>query len=253
MFTNAIARTPSKSMVNGLSSAGLGLPNYELAIEQHQNYIKALKSCGLEVLVLEAHENYPDSTFVEDVALLSKSCAIITNPGAESRKGEIEDIREVLKRFYTNIEEVQSPGTVEAGDIMMVGSHFYIGLSERTNNNGAQQTIKYLEKYGMTGSTVSMEKVLHLKTGLAYLEHNNLVACGEFLKKTEFQKFNIIKIQESDAYSANCIWVNDKVLLPKGFPKTKETISKAGYEIIEVDVSEFQKIDGGLSCLSLRF
>ena len=253
MFKNAIVRTPSKSMVNGLSSAGLGLPNYELALEQHQNYIKALRSCGLEVLVLEALENYPDSTFVEDVALLSNACAIITNPGAESRKGEIEDIQDALKKFYTNIEEIKSPGTVEAGDIMMVGSHFYIGLSERTNNNGAQQTIKYLEKYGMTGSTVSMEKVLHLKTGLAYLKHNNLVACGEFLKKKEFQKFNIIEIKESDAYSANCIWVNDKVLLPKGFSKTNETISKAGYEIIEVDVSEFQKIDGGLSCLSLRF
>ena len=253
MFKNAIVRTPSKSMVNGLSSAGLGLPNYELAITQHKNYIKALQKCGLEVLVLEADEKYPDSTFVEDVALLSKECAIITNPGADSRKGETENMREVLKKFYTNIEEIKTPGNVEAGDIMMVGAHFYIGLSDRTNNNGAKQTIKILEKYGMTGSTISLEKVLHLKTGLAYLEHNNLVACGEFLKKKDLQSFNIIKIEETDAYSANCIWVNDIVLIPKGFPKTKETISQVGYEIIEVDVSEFQKIDGGLSCLSLRF
>ncbi len=253
MFKNAIVRTPSKSMVNGLSSAGLGLPNYELAITQHKNYIKALQKCGLEVLVLEADEKYPDSTFVEDVALLSKECAIITNPGADSRKGETENMREVLKKFYTNIEEIKTPGTVDAGDIMMVGAHFYIGLSDRTNNNGAKQTIKILEKYGMTASTISLEKVLHLKTGLAYLEHNNLVACGEFLIKKDLQSFNIIKIEEADSYSANCIWVNDIVLIPKGFPKTKETISQVGYEIIEVDVSEFQKIDGGLSCLSLRF
>ncbi len=253
MFKNAIVRTPSKSMVNGLSSAGLGLPNYELAITQHKNYIKALQKCGLEVLVLEADEKYPDSTFVEDVALLSKECAIITNPGADSRKGETENMREVLKKFYTNIEEIKTPGTVDAGDIMMVGAHFYIGLSDRTNNNGAKQTIKILEKYGMTASTISLEKVLHLKTGLAYLEHNNLVASGEFLIKKDLQSFNIIKIEEADSYSANCIWVNDIVLIPKGFPKTKETISQVGYEIIEVDVSEFQKIDGGLSCLSLRF
>lgn len=253
MFQRAIVRIPSKSMINGLTTAGLGLPNYELAIQQHQNYIEALLICGLEVITLEADENYPDSTFVEDVALLTPHCAIITNPGAPSRKGEIAEMKEVLQEFYENIEEIQDPGTVEAGDIMMVGSHFYIGLSQRTNEAGAKQVIGFLEKYGMTGSMVTLEKVLHLKTGLAYLENNNLVACGEFLTKEEFQKYNILEIDEKEEYSANCIWVNDTVIIPKGFPKTKATIEKAGYETLEVDVSEFQKLDGGLSCLSLRF
>ena len=253
MFKNAIVRTPSKSMIKGLSAANLGLPNYENALKQHQNYINALESCGIKVHVLDVLENYPDATFVEDVALLTKACAIITNPGAESRKGEIKEIKTVIEQFYQNIEEIIAPGTVEAGDIMMVGSHFYIGLSARTNKEGAEQLINILKKYDLTGSVVSMEKVLHLKTGLAYLENNNLVACGEFLAKPEFQKYNIIEIDEIDAYSANCIWVNDKVLVPKGFPKTTTIITKAGYKVIEVDVSEFQKIDGGLSCLSLRF
>ena len=253
MFKNAIVRTPSKSLVKGLTTANLGLPDYEKALAQHLNYIKALEQCGVKVTVLEVNEQFPDSTFVEDVALLTPKCAVITNPGAPSRKGEIAGMEIVLKNFYSNIEHIQSPGTIEAGDIMMVGSHFYIGLSARTNAEGAQQMIKILNKYRLTGSVVSLEKVLHLKTGLAYLENNNLVACGEFLHKKEFQKYNILEIDEEESYAANCIWVNNQVLIPKGFPKAKATIEKAGYQTFEVDVSEFQKLDGGLSCLSLRF
>ena len=253
MFKKAIVRTPGKSMVEGISTAGLGLPDYELALLQHANYIEALKECGLEVTILEADDAYPDSTFVEDVALLTKACAIVTNPGAASRRGEILAIKKVLKDLYENIEEVREPGRVEAGDIMMVGDHFYIGLSERTNQQGAEQVIGYLEKYGMSGSVVSLEEVLHLKTGIAYLEENNLLACGEFLKREEFQKFNILEIDQDESYAANCIWVNSTVLVPKGYPKALKTIESAGYLVKEVDVSEFRKLDGGLSCLSLRF
>jgi dimethylargininase len=253
MFKRAIVKKPGKSMVDGLTTAGLGLPDYENALVQHAGYVKALKECGLEVVVLEGDERYPDSTFVEDTALLTRECAIITNPGAMSRQGETEDIKDALKAYYNNIEEVQAPGMVEAGDIMMVGSHFYIGLSERTNEEGARQVIQFLEKYGMSGETVSLKEVLHLKTGVAYLERNNLVACGEFLSKEAFQEFNILPIDEDESYAANCIWVNGTVLLPSGFPKAKETITKAGYAVKEVDVSEFRKLDGGLSCLSLRF
>ena len=253
MFKKAIVRKPGKSMINGLTTAALGLPDYEKALLQHAEYIKALKECGLEVIVLEEDENYPDSTFVEDTALLTKDCAIITNPGARSRRGEIIEIKNVLKEYYSNIEEVQEPGTVEAGDIMMVGSDFYIGLSERTNEKGAQQIVEYLEKYCMRGFIVKLEEVLHLKTGVAYLEQNNLLACGEFLSKEEFKGFNILEIDKDESYAANCIWVNDIVLIPKGFPKAKEVIKDTGYTVKEIDVSEFRKLDGGLSCLSLRF
>lgn len=240
-------------MVNGLTTAGLGLPDYKKTLVQHKEYIKALESCGLEVVVLQKDERYPDSTFVEDAALLTASCAIITSPGAQSRRGETTAIKEVLKRYYSNIEEVRSPGAVEAGDIMMVGSHFFIGLSGRTNENGANQVIQILQKYGMTGSVVKLEKVLHLKTGVVYLERNTLVASGEFVTKEEFKGFNIVEIDEDESYAANCIWVNDRVLIAKGFPKARRIIEGAGYLIQEVDVSEFQKLDGGLSCLSLRF
>jgi dimethylargininase len=253
MFTKAIVRTPAKSMENGITTANLGTPNYELALKQHQNYIDALTKCGLAVTVLPADEEYPDSTFVEDTALLTKKCAIISNPGADSRKGEVLQMKNSLKRFYSTIEEIIDPGTVEPGDIMMVGDHFYIGLSERTNEDGAAQMITILNKYGYSGSAIMMNDMLHLKTGLAYLENNILLAYGEFLEEEEFKSFNIIEIDEDESYSANCIWVNNNVLVPQGFPKTREKIIRAGYSILEVDVSEFRKLDGGLSCLSLRF
>ncbi len=253
MFTHAIVRTPGKSMVNGLTTAHLGPPDYAKALLQHGDYIQALEECGLDVVVLPPDERFPDSTFVEDVALLTKHCAIITNPGAPSRRGETAAIKKVLLGFYEKIEEVQPPGTVEAGDIMMVGTHFFIGLSERTNEEGARQVIAYLEKYGLSGSVVSLEKVLHLKTGVAYLENDNLLACGEFLTKEAFQHFNILEVPEDESYAANSVWVNGVVLTPSGYPKTRALIEAAGYTVREVDVSEFRKLDGGLSCLSLRF
>lgn len=253
MFKRSIVRTPGESIVDGLTTAESGLPDYEKALVQHAEYTRALEECGLEVLVLSADEQFPDSTFIEDVALLTRDCAIITNPGAPSRRGETKEIKEVLRDYYDNIEEVREPGTVEAGDIMQVGSHFYIGLSARTNAAGARQVIEYLSKYGMSGSVIKLQKVLHLKTGVACLGQNQLVACGEFLFKEEFRNYSILEIDADESQAANCIWVNDRVLIPKGYPKARKTIQNAGYVIKEVDVSEFQKLDGGLSCLSLRF
>lgn len=252
MFTKAIVRKPSKSMVNGLTTAGLGAPDYELALAQHQKYIEALKECGLKITILEADENFPDSTFVEDTAILTTECAIITNPGALSRKGEVEVIEETVRKFYQNIEKIEGDGTVDGGDIMMVGKHFYIGLSERTNAEGAEQLTNILEKHGMTASTVSLEKMLHLKSGLSYLEQNNLVISGEFIEKPEFSKFNKLIVDTDEDYAANCVWINGKVLVAKGFPKAKQLIEQAGYKTIVLDMSEYRKIDGGLSCLSLR-
>ena len=253
MFSKAIVRVPCKNIMKGITSANLGSPDYHLALTQHREYVNALKKCGLDITILEADDDYPDSTFVEDTALLTPHCAIITNPGAKTRKGEIIEIKEVLSRFYSKTENIVEPGTVEAGDIMMVGSHFYIGLSERTNIEGTRQVIAILNRYEMTGSIVNFKKVLHLKSGVTYLENNNLVASGEFISKPEFQNYNILKIEEDESYASNCVWINGIVLIPKGYPKSKSTIEEAGYSTIELDVSEFRKLDGGLSCLSLRF
>jgi len=253
MFKNAIVRKPSKSLVGGIASENLGKPIYEKAIMQHEVYVEALKKCGVEVTILKADENYPDSCFVEDTAIVTKKCAIITNPGAQTRKGEEAIIKETLKKFYDNIECIKTPGTIEGGDVMMVGDHFYVGLSTRTNEEGARQFIKILRKYGYDGTIVPLKKVLHLKTGLAYLENNNLLVAGEFVDNPVFKDFNKIIIDEKESYSANCIWINGKVIVSAGYEKTKKDVEALGYDIIEVDTSEYRKIDGGLSCLSLRF
>ncbi len=256
MFKNVIVKRPGRSLAEGITSAPeLGKPNYDLALKQHDTYIEALKACGVAVTVLEADETYPDSCFVEDTAILTRSCAIISNPGAQSRKGEVESMSHVLKNFFTPEQTVriQSPGTIEGGDVMMVGDHFYIGLSARTNAEGARQFIAALESFGYTGSVVTLTEVLHLKTGLSYLENNNLLVSGEFTTKEDFQKFNRIEITPDESYSANCIWMNGKVIVPAGYEKTTQAVKDAGYDVIIVDTSEYRKIDGGLSCLSLRF
>jgi len=254
MIKNAIVRRPGHSLVNGITSAPeLGKPDYGLAIKQHDAYIEALKSCGVGVTVLKADERFPDSCFVEDVAVCTRKFAVITNPGASSRKGEEIEIIEVIKKYYNDTEYIKKPGTLEGGDVMMVKDHFYIGLSKRTNREGAEQLIKVLGKYGMSGSIVEMLEMLHLKSGLAYLEDNVLLVTGEYINNLEFKKFNKIMIDEEETYSANCIRVNDYVLVPAGYPKTKEKIEAAGFKVIVVDTSEYRKVNGGLSCLSLRF
>lgn len=254
MFKNAIVRRPARSLIEGITSnPGLGKPDYEKALKQHDVYIEALKKCGVNVHVLEAKEEYPDSCFVEDVAVCTKNFVMVTSPGAVTRKGEEKEIIEELKKFYKNIEYIQAPGTLEGGDVMMVGDHFYIGLSERTNKDGAQQLINALETNGLSGSVVEMKEMLHLKTGLAYLEDNKLLVAGEFIERSDFDQYEKIIITEEEGYSANCIRVNGFVLVPEGYPGTKANIAKAGLSIIEVDTSEYKKVDGGLSCLSLRF
>lgn len=253
MFSNAIVRKPGRSMVKGLSGAGLGPPDYREAIRQHASYVSALRDCGLRVMELEPDERYPDSTFVEDTALLTPSGAMVTLPGAPSRRGEVDSVREALSEYFPEIEEVESPGYVDAGDIMMAGSHYYIGLSQRTNTEGAEQVIRFLKKHDLTGSTIPLNEVLHLKTGVSYLENNNLLVTGEFLSRPEFRDFNTIEVPDGESYAANSLWINDRVLVPRGYPVTRQKIIDSGYGVVEVEMSEFRKLDGGLSCLSLRW
>lgn len=253
MFKNALVRKPCKNLIGGLTTANLGLPDYQRALEQHAQYIAAIKSCGLNVTVLNADESFPDSTFIEDTALLTPDCAIITRPGATSRQGETTAVQHSLAQFYDHIETITAPGTIEAGDIMMVDNHFYIGLSQRTHNAGALQMSAILQRYGYSASTVELQHVLHLKTGVSYLENGKLLACGEFVQHPAFEKFTILQVPAEESYAANSLWINGAVLVPAGFPKTKLMLEAAGYKTIAVNVSEFQKLDGGLSCLSLRF
>jgi dimethylargininase len=253
MFTNAIVCRPCRSIINGITTASLGKPDYVLAAEQHTVYIQTLRQSGLKVHVLPEKDLFPDSTFIEDVALCTSACAVITSPAADSRRNEVVGMKEVLSEYYNAIEEIALPGTLEAGDVMMVGKHFFIGISSRTNSEGAGQLIHILKRYGMTGSMIPLKKMLHLKSGVSYLENNNMLVSGEFITTREFERYNRIIVDDDESYAANSLWINGKVLVPEGFPKTREKIELAGYETIALDVSEFRKVDGGLSCLSLRF
>lgn len=252
-FCRAIVRKPGKSLVNGITTADLGQPDYQLALDQHAGYVQALEDCDLRVTVLEAKEDYPDSTFLEDVALLTPHCAVILNPGAPSRKGETAGIDRVLGQYYQTLHRVEDPGTAEGGDILQIGDHYYIGLTERTNQAGAAQVIAFLERWGLSGSTVPVKNMLHLKTGIAFLDRHLVVSNQALLEMEAFQGYPVLEVDPDEAYAVNCLAINDRVLLPAGFPKTLALLQEAGYRVQTVDVTEFRKLDGGLSCLSLRF
>ncbi|VEG89649.1 dimethylarginine dimethylaminohydrolase family protein [Legionella spiritensis] len=254
MYQQAIVRQPSPSLIDGITSVNLGKPDYNKALLQHRQYIEALQSCGVEVTVLPPDDSFPDSCFIEDPALLTESLAILTRPGVSSRLGEVALNKAAVQSFYGDkIKEIHAPGTVEGGDVLRVDNHFYIGLSARTNHEGAKQLIKILDQVGYSASVVTLKHVLHLKTGVSYLDNGDLLVSGEFLHHPAFQHLKRHVIDEQENYAANCIFVNGTVLLPQGFPKTRRLIEHLGYPVLEMDTSEFRKVDGGLSCLSLRF
>ncbi len=253
MFTKAIVRSPGRSVVKGVTTADLGKPDYHKALQQHEKYIEALIRCGLEVDIMSPLEQYPDSTFIEDCAVLTERGAIIGNLGVGSRKGEEISVEEVLRKHHSNITRIKTPGTLEGGDVLRFGDHFYIGITRRTNLDGAEQLISILADLGYTTSMISVTEALHLKTGVAYLDGSNVVLAGEFKNNPAFADLNAIILDDDESYAANCIRVNDYVLMPAGYRESKRKIEGAGYSIIEINVSEFRKIDGGISCLSLRY
>ncbi len=247
--TRAIVRRPGRNFSDGITTSGLGRPDYNKALEQHDAYCSALKECGLDLLILEADERYPDGCFVEDTAIVTEKVAVITRPGAASRLGEEQEIA-VMLSAYRPLVTVVEPGTLDGGDVMRVEGHFYIGLSERTNSHGAEQLAQVLTKHGYTASMVPVASGLHLKSGIAYLGKGNFISAGIFPLSGAS---NVIYTTTEESYSANCLRVNDTLLIPAGFPSSKLKIIELGYDIIELDMSEFRKMDGGLTCLSLLF
>lgn len=252
-FTNAIVRTPGRNLMTGLTGADLGKPDYVKACQQHRQYIIALEDCGLEVLVLEADERHPDATFVEDTAVLLPDRAVITRPGAPSRRGETAGIRTTLERYFTRIETITAPGTLDGGDVMQVGRHFFIGLSKRTNPAGAEQLRRILDGCGLSSETVPVTRHLHLKTGVTGIDEETLLATEAFAMQPAFAGRQTLPVPAQEAGGANILVINDKVFLPAGFPGVRRQLLDHGLAVMELDISEFAKLDGGLSCLSLRF
>jgi dimethylargininase len=256
MFTRAIVRPPTANFADGLTTADLGAPDFDLALAQHARYCEALEACGLKLTRLEPDSRYPDSTFVEDTAVLTEHCAILTRPGAPSRAGEVDAIRETLLQFYTWSRAITAPGTLDGGDICEAGTHFFIGVSERTNEQGARQLAGFLAQEGFTSAMADIRGVpgiLHLKSGIAYLGEGRLALIDALADRPAFRGYERVSVVPAENYAANCVRVNDYVLMATGFPGLEAELRGLGYSVLTLEMSEYQKMDGGLSCLSLRF
>jgi dimethylargininase len=252
MINHAITRLPGENFAEGLTTSNLGRPSYPLILQQHHAYRQALLSLGLDVIVLPAELAYPDAYFVEDPVIVTPKFAVITYPGAATRQGEQITLEPFLE-YYRPLVHIHPPGTVDGGDVLMVSEHFFIGLSERTNAEGATQLATLLAGAGFTSETVPVAAGLHLKSNVNYVGKNTLLVTKNLADFRGFKSFEKIILDSGEEHAANTLWVNNSLLMPKGFPKTHAKLSQLGMSIIELDVSEVQKMDGGLTCMSLRF
>jgi dimethylargininase len=259
-FTRAIVRPPARNFAAGLSSANAGPPNLDKALEQHARYVQALRDCGLEVTTLQPDDAYPDSTFVEDTAIMTERGAILMRPGAPSREGETASMKMCLQNFYAELPAIEAPGTVDGGDICEADGHFLIGVSARTNEHGARQLAQHLHRWGYASSVIDIRAnpaLLHLKSGIAYLGDGVWVVDGvtesEVRYRSGIDARDLILASPAETYAANCVRVNGAVLVAAGYPLLSAALEARGCRLVRLEMSEFKKMDGGLSCLSLRF
>lgn len=249
--THAVVRPPTANAGDGLTASDLGSPDIERMLAQHREYVRILRSLGIEVTVLDADDRYPDACFVEDTAVVAPEVAVVTRPGAPSRRGEEAAVEPWLAAHRT-IARIEAPCTVDGGDILVMGERVLIGTSARTNEEGAAQLAGIFEAHGMHCTTLDAGDGLHLKSSINALGDYRLLVTPEFAEHPELSTFERVVIPAEEAYAGNSLWVNDHVLVPAGFPATRELIERLGTKTIEADVSEFRKMDGGLTCLSIR-
>lgn len=251
-FTHAITRQPGKEVAAGITTSTLGLPDYARTQQQFDTYVDTLSDCGVSVIVLDALEGHPDAHFVEDAAVVTPEVAVITNPGAASRKGEVSSIAAALQPFRKTVW-IEPPGTIDGGDVLMVGRHLFIGLSDRTNEHGARQLGNTVAEFGYTWTPVPVAAGLHFKSSVNAVGADTLLMAPVFAHHPALAGYQQIVISPEEAYAGNTLLVNDHLIMPTGYPGTHRKLKALGKPIIELDTSEFRKMDGGLTCLSLRF
>ena len=256
-FTKAIVRLPGENFSQGLTMSGPGSsPDFSKALAQHEGYRQALAACGVDVTVMPADESYPDGTFVEDTFVIAERVAIATRPGAKTRLGEVGRVAAALRGFRTAFELIEAPGTLDGGDICQVDDHFLIGLSARTNQAGAVQLAAILARHHYTSSTIDIRNhrsLLHLKSGIAYLGEQRFLIASGFPPTDRLADADVIEVAPEEMYAANAVRINDEIFIAAGFPTLAGTLNERGYRLRALQMSEFAKMDGGLSCLSLRF
>ena len=252
MFTHAILRKPGPDFAQGLTTSDLGRPDFEAMLAQHGAYLAVLQELGLATEVLDALPGHPDAYFVEDVAVVTPDVAVITRPGAPARRGEEESMVPVLAR-HRPVVRIEAPGTLDGGDVLMVGRHFFIGVSQRTNLEGARALGEALERHGCTWAPVAVAAGLHLKSSVNWAGGETLLLSEAFRGRPEFAAYNHIVVAPEEEYAGNTLWVNGHLLVPSGFPKILDQLAGLGLPLHLVDTSEARKMDGGLTCMSLRF
>ncbi len=251
-FTNAIVRKPNKSIHNALSSQYLH-PSYEKILEIHKNYITSIEEAGLKIILLDSLEQYPDSIFVEDPALIYKNNIIILNPSDLTRNGEAKIISKEINKYFENVFVIKT-GIIEGGDILNINNHFIIGLSNRTNKLGAETLSNLLTSLGATVEICQTPKdILHFKSECSLID-DDVILVSNRMAKIDYLKSNykLIELPIGEEGAANSLRINNKLLVPEGFIKAEEILTNK-YNIIKINVNEIAKVDAGLSCMSLRW
>ncbi len=251
-FKKAIIRKPCKNVIYGISSKKIQ-PSYNKLVEEHEYYTKTLRNLNLEIIRLNELENFPDSVFVEDPAIIYKSICIILNPRDKSRNYESKIIKNEIKNYFDNILFIEN-GFVEGGDVLNINDHFIIGTSSRTNKVGAQNLANLLVSLGASVKICETPNtILHFKSECSYLETDTILVSKQ-MSQLEYLKsnYNLIELPIGEEGAANSLRINDKLLIPDGFNEADAMLSK-NFDIIKIKVDEIFKLDAGLSCMSLRW
>lgn len=252
MFTHAICRTPGPDFASGLTTSDLGAPSLEKMLKQHDAYVSVLRVLGLEVEVLEALPGHPDAYFVEDSALVLPEVAVVTRPGAAARRGEEVAMAPVLAR-HRPLMYIEAPGTLDGGDVLVMGRTVLVGISERTNASGAKLLATLLDPHGYEVVPVPVAAGLHFKSSVNGLGPDHLLVSEGFAGRPELARWPQLVVPTGEDYASNTLWINGTLLMPAGYPGTLALVRTLGLPIIELDTSEARKMDGGLTCMSLRF
>lgn len=253
-FTHAVTRQPCNAIIDGLRAVDTGAPDLAAFRHHHGAYIEVLKSTGAVVTELPAMEAFPDSVFIEDAALCLQEAAIIMRPGAATRLGEAAAVRPVLESLYNQVFVIDGPGFIEGGDILVTESEILVGRSARTDAAGVAELRAIVEKLGYRLREVETPPdVLHFKTDCSLLDGQTILATDRLAATGCFEGYRVIPTAEGEEASANAIRFNDVVLFAAGFPQTEQRLRAEGFDVRTIGNSEAAKLDGGMSCLSLRF
>jgi dimethylargininase len=253
-FTDAIARKPGDSVAGGLREVDRGTPNPELFRSEHEAYVGALERAGLKVTVLDALEEFPDSVFIEDAALCLPGVSVVLRPGSPSRTGEASQVSRDLQRLGHELIRNDSAGFIDGGDILVTETDILVGLSRRTNQAGFQWLKSVLQPRGYPVLAVhTPDQALHFKSDCCLIDEATVLATRRLAGADCFSSYRVLTVPPGEEAAANSIRVNDTVLVPAGFPETAELLAREGAQVDVVSVSQAALLDGGLSCMSLRF